>query len=268
MTTPLLTFVHISDTHIPADADYKTTYATLAPHPAAVELVKQINTLPIDPAFVLHTGDVAYDPYPKAYAACREILGEIKYPVHYVAGNHDASAALQNALVQRGAIDLQLHYEFEVNGVQIVIADSNGPTEPPAGYMTDHQLAWLREKCSADDPRPLVIATHHNPVPVSIPWLDHYMGIQNGDAFHDAILPARDRIRGVFFGHVHQNLAIHRNGILYASTVSPWTQFHAWPGQTDTIHDPTLQPGFNVVTIYDNQTLIRRHHYSFTADER
>jgi len=262
MTDPLLTFVHISDTHIPADPDYKTDYATTPPYPAAIELVKRINALSIQPDFVLHTGDVAYDPYPEAYAACREILGAIKYPVHYVAGNHDASAALQNVLVQRGSQMLQLHYEFEVNGVQIIIVDSNGPAAPPAGYMTESQLAWLNGVCTAADNRPLIIATHHNPISVDVPWLDEYMGVQNGEEFHKAILPARDRIRGVFFGHVHQNLEIYRDGILYSATVSPWTQFHAWPGQTDTIHDREIQPGFSLVSVYERHTLLRRHHYS------
>ena len=112
MPEPLLTFVHISDTHIPADPAYKTGYTDITPYDGTIALVKQINALPIKPDFVLHTGDVAYDPYPEAYTACRDILGEIKYPVHYVAGNHDASAALQNSLVQRGRADLQSHYEL------------------------------------------------------------------------------------------------------------------------------------------------------------
>jgi 3',5'-cyclic-AMP phosphodiesterase len=260
----MLTFVHISDTHIPADPNYNADYAPHPPHEGARALVQQVNALPFMPDFVLHTGDVAYDPYPEAYAACKDILGEIKAPVHYVAGNHDASAALQNALVQRGGPKMQLHYEFEVNGVQVAIVDSNGPADPPAGYMTENQLAWINAICTADDDRPLVIATHHNPTPGGIPWLDDFMGIQNTDAFHAAILPAKERLRGVFFGHVHQNLDIYRDGVLYCATLSSWAQFHAWPGQEETTHAPHDGPGFSVVTVTENQTLIRRHRFTLT----
>jgi len=265
MTNPLLTFIHISDTHIPADPDYTTDYATAPPYSAAIALVQQINTLPVEPDFVLHTGDVAYDPYPEAYTNCKDILGAINYPVHYVVGNHDASEPLQTLLMGRDNALPQWHDTFEVNGVQIVIVDSNGPVPVPRGYMTEAELDWLCEQCAPDDPRPLIIATHHNPVPVDVPWLDDFMGVQNGEDFHKAILPARDRIRGVFFGHVHQNLDIYRDGILYSATVSPWTQFHAWPGQRDTIHDADIQPGFSVVSLYEKHTLLRRHHYSLTG---
>ena len=261
MPDPILTFVHISDTHIPSDPNHNTGKATPSPHIGAQALVQQINRLPFEPDFVLHTGDVIYDRDPEAYATSQEILGDIKYPLYYVAGNSDVSDALQRVLVRAGSPVMPFHYEFEVNGVQIVIVDSNGPVEPPAGFVTEQQLTWLNALCAANDDRPLVIAIHHNPRPGGIPWLDDVTGIQNTEDFHAAILPAKARLCGVFFGHVHQNLDIFRDGILYCSTLSSWTQFHAWPGQAETTPDPYDGPGFSVVTIYEGQTLIRRHRF-------
>src|SRR3990172_2851412 len=128
-----LHFVHISDTHINPDPTYVSQYGTLSSIAGALALVAHINALPVAPDFVLHTGDVVYDPYPEAYATAREVLGELKFPVYYLAGNHDEGAALQRSMLGRTDADvtIPLHYEFAVKGVQFVCVDSNGPAVPP-----------------------------------------------------------------------------------------------------------------------------------------
>ncbi len=261
MVEPLVTFIHISDTHIHSNPDHTRDFALYPPNWGAKALVDTINQLPYPIDFVLHTGDVVYDPVPQMYINAREILSKLKYPVHYVAGNHDAAGVLQNMLIQQGDASLQVHYTFEVNGVQFVVVDSNGPATPPAGYFTDSQLKWIQKICLADDTRPLVIATHHNVLPVGIPWLDDYMGVKNWAEFHQAILPAKNRIRGVFFGHVHQHLDIVRDGILYTSTASSWAQFLSYPTLAKTTSDKGMEPGFSLVTISKEQTFIRRWRF-------
>ena len=261
MTDTLLTFVHLSDTHIHHDLDYSKPYADVTSYEGAVALTKAVNDLPFRPDFVLHTGDVAYNPDPEAYKTCLDILGEIKFPVYYVAGNHDDSVSLQRHLLHRDEPRRTFHYAFETNGVQIVVLDSNGPTDPPAGLLDDYQLEWVAGLCAADDDRPLIVAVHHNPLPVDVPWLDDYMALRNGDLLHEALLPARHRMRGVFFGHVHQNVDIYRDGILYCSTLSSWTQFQAYPGMTITTSDRGAEPGFSVVMVSAEQTFIRRYRF-------
>jgi Icc protein len=258
MADTLLRFVHISDTHISTSPDYGLREHRHSTRTGAEALVRELKNLPFTPDLVLHTGDVAYDPDAKAYAAAKEILEQIPYPIYYVAGNHDHPEALQQVMLNHHEAHKPFYYTFEVKGVQFIVADSNGPAEPPRGYVDAEQLAWLTELCSAKDDRPLVVAVHHNALPVEVPWLDDYMRITNGEAFHQALLPARERLRGVFFGHVHQNLTMYRDGILYNSTLSSWNQFHAWPGQEPTVEDVDAEPGYSIVTLTRNQTYIRR----------
>lgn len=263
MPEPILTFIHISDTHIPGEAQQVTE--AVNPVVRAQALVQRINTLPFDIDFILHTGDVAYDRDSADYALAQEVFGALRQPIYYVAGNSDDPVALQKTLARRDTPILPFHYEFEIKGVQVIVIDSNMDTtadKPFLGFITEEQLTWLAERCAADDPRPLLIATHHNPQLGGIPWLDNVTGIQNTEAFHSALLPAKERLRGVFFGHIHQNLDLYRDGILYCSTLSTWIQFHGWPGQSDAILDPEDGPGFSVVTVYKNQTVIRRHRFS------
>lgn len=261
MDDTLLTFIHITDTHITSDRSYMGNYADYTPIVGAEALVRELNALPFTPDFVLHTGDVVYDPVPEAYETAKAVLGKLKYPVYYLPGNHDDPLSLQPMTV-RSQAQTALYYAFEVKGVQIVCLDSNGHLEPPAGYISDQQLIWLADLCAAKDDRPLVVAVHHNPFKVGVPWLDEYMGLQNDDALHRALLPARDRLRGVFCGHIHQNIDVLRDGILYTSTLSSWSQFHAWVGMTETHPDQRAEPGFSAVTISRSQTFIRRYRFA------
>jgi len=265
MTDTQLCFVHISDTHLNPDPNYQSQYAIEHPLIGAEALVRELNRLPFEPDFVLHTGDVVYDPIPAAYDLARELLGRIPYPVYYLAGNHDEGEALQRILLEREEPLKPYHYSFEVNGVEFVCLDSNEialanpPVEHPAGYIGEQQLTWLNGICSALDSRPLIVAVHHNPMQANVPWLD-WMRIKNGDDLHKILLKARNRLRGVFFGHTHQNMEFVRDGIFYSGSASSWNQFHAWPGQDETIADRNALPGFKVVSLMRDGTLMTRRH--------
>jgi Icc protein len=266
MTETLLRFVHLSDTHLSPDPNYGAGRHG-SPHSSragAEALVRAVNALPFRPDFILHTGDVVYDPDPAAYAVAQTVLGALQAPVYYVAGNHDHGPTLQATLGGIVAPAASYYYEREINGLQLLVLDSNGPAEPPRGYIPDEQLDWLRERTSAVDARPLIVAVHHHLLPVNVPWLDGTMRTTNGEAVHAALLPARERLRGVFFGHVHQPLEMLRDGILYASAASSWCQFHAYPDQAEdtTLADSNSRPGFSIVTVTRQQTYLRRCQFA------
>jgi Icc protein len=259
MVNILLSFVQISDTHISHELDYGREDWRHSALKGAQALVQQVNALPFPVDFVLHTGDVVYDPEAAAYHKARDILSQIKYPVYYVAGNHDHPAELQHILLGNTDILSPFCYEFEIKGVQFIVLDSNGPAEPPRGNVIPQQMAWLKELCSKEDSRPLLVAVHHNVLRVGSPWLDEVMRIVNGDEVHQTLLLAKDRLRGVFFGHVHQGIHMYRDGILYTSALSSWSQFHAWPGLADTVPDKGAECGFNVISLTDDGTTCVRH---------
>src|SRR5262245_34447647 len=127
MTESLLRFIHISDTHISYDPTYSANDAPHTSFAGAQALVREINALPFTPDFILHTGDVVYDPDEAAYPSAHALLSTLRAPVYYLAGNHDDADALQRIML--GATDPKspFDYEFEVNGVQVVCLDSNRP---------------------------------------------------------------------------------------------------------------------------------------------
>lgn len=263
-----LRFLHISDTHINMDTDYIKDYAEYTPLIGAKALIREIQSLPFTPDFILHTGDVAYDPVSDVYPPIKELFSTIDAPIHYLVGNHDDSQDLQRILMgcTDETIQPYLYGELSYKDTQIVYLDSNGEEhnpEHPSGFVNQEQLDWLDAICTSDDERPLIIAVHHNVLPASVPWLDEWMRIENSEALHEVIRQARDRLCGVFFGHIHQNIQVLRDGVLYVSAGSSWCQFTSYPDPSNTmyIRNAHTLPSFNIVTVTDTTTSIIRHSF-------
>jgi Icc protein len=102
---------------------------------------------------------------------------------------------------------------------------------------------------------------HYPTLPMNSIWMDKNMQILNGTAFHQALLPARDRLRGVFYGHVHQSLQTLKDGIVYTAVPSLFAQLSAWPEDATVQEDPDYLPGFNFVHLLPDQTIVHQHTF-------
>lgn len=260
---PLLRFVHITDTHINPDLSY-TVYDAPPPLVCARALVDAVNALPFQPDFILHTGDVAYDPYPEIYPTIRDLFAALPAPVIYAVGNHDDSAAVQQVLMGRPAAETlpYWHSRQVIKGVEVVVIDTNGPdVELPGGHIVDEVLAFLEQVCTADTDMPLIVAAHHNLVKLGTPWLDDWMRTINGDAAHALLKRAVPRLKGVFYGHIHQAFDAVLDSVYYSAGASPWASFMAYPSAEHVSFspDPIANPGFSVVQITPQGAIVRRH---------
>ena len=257
-----LYFVHISDTHIGPEKSYRRHGHQS--YPCAERLVEIINRLPVTPDFVIHTGDVVTDPDPASYQLAAELFARLQIPIYYVNGNHDRAADIHTYLPMGPKVDATadsdiLSYTFACKEYRFLVLDGRGPDEiDPHGILSEAQLELIRQEATAVGP-PLSIFIHFPLLPMNSTWMDAYMLVINGEAVHQALLPARDRIRGVFHGHIHQSMQIRRDGILYSSAASAFSQFTAWPGHMTTGFDTEHPPGFNFVHLLPEQTIIRQH---------
>ena len=264
MSKSPLYFVQISDTHIGPTADYsRDGHYSL---PCARRIVEIINSLPKRPDFVIHTGDVVTNPHPVSYQIAAETFAQLKVPIYYVNGNHDRAADIRHYLpmgpvLKTGPDPSRLSYVFEVSGWRFLVLDARGPDEiDPQGLLADSDLELLAAEATPDGP-PLTIFVHFPALPLNSPWMDTYMLIMNGQAMHKALLPARDRLRGVFHGHVHQGMQTVRDGILYVSVASVFSQFAAWPDNDTIRYDPAHDPGYNFVHLLPEMTIVHQHTF-------
>ncbi len=257
-------FVHLSDTHIGPTADYSRHGHF--PLPCAQRLVEIINGLPQRPDFVVHTGDVVSDPDPAAYRLAAETFATLEVPIYYVNGNHDMAADIRRFLPMGPKFDLgsgpePLAYIFEVKSVRFLVLDARGPDEiDPQGLLPDAQLELLAREAQPEG-SPLVVFVHFPVHPLNSIWMDNNMLIVNGQALHQTLKPAKSRLRGVFHGHVHQHMQTVRDGILYVSVASAFSQFGAWPNDIVTHYDHEHEPGYNFIHLLPRQTIVHQHTF-------
>lgn len=252
-----LQFIHISDTHIGTTADYLLYgHSTAA---AAQKLVDYLNNdLPFEPDFVLHTGDVTYDPDPEAYKLAWQTLQQIRYPLYVVRGNHDEPDTMRRVLPNLPSGSGRIDYTFEVKGFRFIVLDSFG-REQPRGYLEDTQLAWLSQQLALAEDKPVVISLHHLPTTTGNPWLDNFMLIENHDTLFATLAPHQSRIRGLFFGHIHSPSTTLRQGIMCSSAPAAFSQFSFPNVYPSTELTATAPGGFSLVTIAPEQTWISHH---------
>ena len=167
-----LTFVHISDSHLMTDPGRKGSERgpTL---PGAEALIREINELPCQIDFVLHTGDVIHDPEcEEEYQLALEMYRQLSVPVHYLPGNHDRGDWLQRVLLGRADPPAMRTRSLNWGACNSCYWTAASPAVGEHyGQLEPEQLAWLEQRCAADDPRPLVVALHHNPLTLSSPGL-------------------------------------------------------------------------------------------------
>lgn len=258
-------FVHISDTHFGPDRSY--TYQGRCTYDYARRLVEAIAALPFSPEFVIHTGDVATNPSDGAYEQAREVFSSLKVPMYFATGNHDNARDIRRYLElgpceKLPADENVLSYAFSSKGYRFVVFDARGPESiDPQGLLSEQQLDFLRAELK-EGSQPLLVFGHYPVLPFYSPWFDANMRIQNGEELHRMLIEARTRVRGVFYGHVHQSLQTTRDGVTYTSVPSSFFQFAIWPHDQQPSFDPAYPPGFNVVTLTPQDTLIRQHIFA------
>ena len=262
--TETVYFVQISDSHFGPTADY--TRHGYRPQPCVERAVEIINSLPTQPDFVIHTGDVVTNPDEASYERAAAVFSQLQMPVYFVTGNHDLSCDIRRYM-EMGPCQLLsddpdvLSYAFEVKGYRFLVLDARGSDEiDPHGVLSEAQMEVVRAEATAVGP-PLTIFMHFPTMPMNSVWMDEHMLVLNGDAFHQTLLPARDRLRGVFYGHVHQSMQTLKDGIVYTAVPSLFAQLSAWPEDATVQEDPDYLPGFNFVHLLPDQTIVHQHTF-------
>jgi len=257
----MLTFLHISDTHISGDPDYHPPWipeSVAHPNRGTELLLQAIQGLPFALDFILHTGDVCADPNEADYVSARELLLQFPGPMYLLPGNHDSAGHMEAILHDGRKLHVLRDAHAEVSGYHLVTLDSAGQGDVHAPTLDLEQIAWFAEALDAASGQPIIAAMHHSPVETGIPWLDEKMRIQNGDQVQRILRAHRDKLAGVFHGHIHQQTDSLQDGVLYVCCPSTWSNLAGAPDVREGIADPLTPGGFNLVMLRDSRTFVRR----------
>jgi 3',5'-cyclic-AMP phosphodiesterase len=217
---------HLSDPHI--------TTGPLGGQPAAglqLALARVLALQPL-PDCVVITGDLTDHGRPDEYLALLDVIGGFPLPLHLVTGNHDNRETLLDTFGGGPMLgeSMEAHYAVEYPEATVVALDSLIPGSP-AGRLGQAQLAWLDDVLDRRPDVPALLALHHPPVPVGIPFLDG-MRLLDGDELGKVIDDHPNVVR-VMAGHVHRTI---NAGLL---TVAPSTY-----RQTGLVLDSDAPPGY------------------------
>lgn len=191
------------------------------------------------PFGVLATGDFVQEETPRAYSRLMNALWALDVPVYCLPGNHEDKGLLRDAC--SGNVRWRRH--VRAGSWQVIMLDSGVPGAA-RGRLGDDELAFLDAQLCAIPHAPTLLAIHHQPVPVGS-WLDDMM-LENADDFF-AVVDRHPQVRGVVFGHVHQEFETWRNEVRIISSPSTCVQF--LPGSPESAYDDR-GPGYRWLDLY------------------
>jgi Icc protein len=201
---------------------------------------------------ILLTGDLVHVPDDASYRLVQKSLTSISIPIYRLPGNHDDSRLMDKFLSGNAIIPDR---SILLGNWQIVLLDSNAPADK-GGRLKNTELDHLDHCLRAFPDHHALICLHHHPVPIMSSWMDT-MALQNPqDLF--AVVDRHAQVRGVVWGHIHQEFSGHRDRVKLLGTPSTSLQFKPHCKEFDT---DDLGPGFRWLCLHPNGRIKTRVHY-------
>ncbi len=240
----MVVLAHLSDTHI--DAGARSAERT-------ARVVAYLAGLRTPPDAVLVTGDLADHGTEAEYERFRALV-DLPVPVLFAPGNHDDRGPYRKALADDDAAG-PINRAYEIGGVLILMADSSIPGRAD-GLLGDDTLAWLDARLAERPDRPALIAFHHPPVPLGMPFVD---GIrQFAEHRLAALVDRHPQVVALLCGHAHTGAATTFAGrpLLVAPGVVSTSTL---PFETEAIVDLD-QPPMIAFHLLDEQRRLTTHY--------
>ena len=236
--------LQITDSHLGSDSD--ESLLGINTEQSLRDVLSVINdNHPEDHPFdlVVATGDISNDGKRPSYQRFVEIVREYlpSTPLAWLDGNHDDPAGMRVSGVPQ-----PLSHIVGLGEWRIILLSSRVPFEE-RGELPASEVSRLEKLLAIKPDAPTLVMMHHQPVPVGCAWLDQYK-VANANEFFD-IVDAHPNVRGVVWGHVHQEFYLERCGVSLFATPSTCVQFK--PQCDDFAVDPSM-PGYRVFDLFDD----------------
>lgn len=195
--------IQISDCHVSVDC--RADYRGQNPDRNLQSLLPVMRAW--DPDLLLLTGDVSEDASPASYARVAAMTGTVGAPLLALPGNHDLPTVMKKHF-PLGPWDGP--FACEAGPWLLVLMDSTARGSI-AGTFSQQDMERFDRLLRGSSAEFVLVALHHQPVPVNSPWIDRY-ALENPDLFFQFI--DRDsRVRCITWGHIHQDFCSRRHGV-------------------------------------------------------
>jgi 3',5'-cyclic AMP phosphodiesterase CpdA len=209
---PSHTFVHISDTHLPAERAPLYGSGTDADANLSLALTRLVES-GLRPDALLMTGDLADRGDASSYRRLRALVEPaaeaLGCDVVWAAGNHDERGAMRAGLGLAAAVagtadavdapDAPITEVRWFGALRVIVVDSTVPGKH-WGEVTPEQLEWLSRELSSPAPDGTLLLMHHPPLPTV---LDLAVTVELRDQPALAAVLRGSDVRSILSGHVH-----------------------------------------------------------------
>jgi Icc protein len=173
-----------------------------------------------EPDILLLTGDLADRGSVSAYRRVDAYARQLTDQNFWLPGNHDSREQMEAAQLPVACLST----EIRVGNWQILMLDSQLPGEV-GGELGAAQLILLENALQqgADENLHALVCLHHQPVAIGCAWLDKQMVADAGSFFE--IIDRYSAVKGILWGHIHQQIDRQRNGVALIASPSTCVQF-------------------------------------------
>ena len=159
-----------------------------------------------DAELLVLTGDLTHWGEPGAFANLADAVAALKLPIRLLIGNHDDREAYRKAFPSEHFDSARFAQSaLDVSVGRFLFLD-NVRDGSHAGVYCERRQSWLREQLENAEGRDTFLFMHHPPFITGLPPLDR-IGLRNRGEFRAVVEPFCQRIRHLFFGHLHRPIA-------------------------------------------------------------
>jgi 3',5'-cyclic AMP phosphodiesterase CpdA len=206
-----ISFVQISDSHLgfarPENPDVTGTLQ---------KTIDAINAMPVQPAFVVHTGDVTHLAKSAQFDLAKQMLGTLRAPLVVLPGEHDVIGSPDNFFAAFRRVDAPNGwFSFDQGGVHF-IALVNVFNFEIDGKLGAGQLDFVEQDLAAQKRSTPIVVMAHVPLYALYPtW-----GWTTEDGARVLAALRRFDAVTVLSGHIHQIVTHTEGNIRFASAAS------------------------------------------------
>jgi len=233
-----LRIIQLTDCHIPAVAGERLRGVDTRLSFAAVLDAALRESGHID--LILATGDLAEDGSAEAYRYLAGQFTDTGLPTFWLPGNHDDTDSMRAHLTGG---PLRAARQVLAGNWLILLLDSTIAGQVQ-GRVAASELDFMDAALRRHADRHALVCLHHQALEAGSTWIDA-KGLDNAAELR-ALLAQHTNVRGVLWGHVHQELQQRLDGIEWMSTPSTCVQFK--PGSREFALDDR-PPGYRYLAL-------------------
>ena len=237
----MINVIQITDLHLYADRN--KTANNINTFKSAQLVFETINADEVDFDMLILSGDLSDDESYESYENLKYLLRNFECPIYLMPGNHDSPQKIKSICNTKNLKS----QNYKSIGKWGIFMFNTKKDNSPNGILHQNELVYFDKIMSDDENSFLLVMLHHHPILIGSDSMDK-MIIENSSELLNRI--NNNKIKGVGWGHIHNEISVNYNGAQLFST--PSTCYQAKPKSKKFLIDHSQSPGYRIIRLKDD----------------